>query len=78
MRYFAEHPRTLDSLEGVARWRLLQQRIDDTVEETELALDWLVERGLLQRVDVSFGPALFRIVDKSAIDVERLLAEDRL
>lgn len=77
MRYFAEHPRTLDSLEGVARWRLLQQRIEDTVAETEVALEWLVAHGLLQRIDGTFGPSLFRAVDDNTAAIERLLAEDR-
>jgi len=76
MRYFVEHPRALDSLEGVARWRLLQRRIDDTVAETEGALEWLVAHGFVQRVEVSFGPALFRIAEENAADVERLLAEE--
>jgi hypothetical protein len=76
MRYFVEHPHALDSLEGVARWRLLQQRIEDTVAETESALEWLVARGLVQRVDVSFGPPLFRVGEDSAADVERVLAEE--
>ena len=56
----------------------MQQRIDDTVMETEAALEWLVGRGFVQRVEVSFGPALFRIVEGNAADVERMLAEERL
>ena len=75
MRYFVEHPHALDSLEGVARWRLLQQRIDDTVAETESALEWLVARGFVQRIDVAYGPPLFRVARGNAADVERLLAE---
>lgn len=77
MRYFVEHPQALDSLEGVARWRLLQQRIEETVAETEAALEWLVEKGLLQRVDVAYGPPLFRADETSEADVERLLAEEQ-
>ncbi|MEA2236336.1 MAG: hypothetical protein QOC81_1060 [Thermoanaerobaculia bacterium] len=76
MRYFVEHPHALDSLEGVARWRLLQRRIDDTVSETESALEWLVANGYLQRVDVTFGPSLFRIAAENPNGVERLLAEE--
>jgi len=76
MRYFEEHPHALDSLEGVSRWRLLQQRVDDTVVETAAALEWLVGRGFVERVDVSFGPPLFRIAEANAANVERMLAEE--
>lgn len=60
MRYFTEHPHAADSLEGIARWRLLEQRIQQTVDETAEALAWLVERGYLRRIDVPGGPPLFR------------------
>ena len=76
MRYFVEHPHAVDSLEGVARWRLLQQRVDEIVADTESALDWLVNRGLVQRIDVTSGPPLFCVVEEKVCDVERLLAEE--
>ena len=63
MRHFAQHPDSIDSLEGIARWRLAQQRLDAIVDETAVALEWLVRRGLLQRIDIAYGPALYRIAD---------------
>lgn len=76
MRYFVEHPHALDSLEGVARWRLLQRRIDDAVAETEAALEWLVGHGFVERIEVKFGPPLFRAVEENSVNVERLLVEE--
>ena len=64
MRYFTEHPQAADSLEGVARWRLLQQRVEETVVETEAALEWLVARGVLQRVDIAAGQPLYRLANE--------------
>lgn len=50
LSYFVRHPDAVDSLEGVARWRLLEEQIDRTVRKTESALEWLLAEGYL--VDV--------------------------
>jgi hypothetical protein len=47
LRYFLRNPLAADSLEGITRWRLLDERIHRKLEETERALSALVERGLL-------------------------------
>jgi len=54
--YFVKHPMAADSVEGIARWRLMQRTIENTVTETNSALDWLVRRGfLLRQATVSSG-----------------------
>jgi hypothetical protein len=47
LSYFLRNPRAADDLEGVARWRLLNETIDRSVEETQNALEWLVKEGFL-------------------------------
>ncbi len=47
LAYFLRNPAASDSLEGIARWRLLEQAIHRTVTETEGALSWLVQEGYL-------------------------------
>ena len=47
LSYFVRNPRAADSVEGVARWRLLDQAIHRSVEETHQALAWLVAEGFL-------------------------------
>ena len=47
LRYFLRNPRAADSLEGVARWRLLDEAIHHNVSETQAALRWLVACGYL-------------------------------
>jgi len=76
MRYFIAHPHAVDSLEGIARWRLRRMRVDDTVAETGIALEWLVARHAVQRINPSFGPPLYKI-GETAIDVEPLLAANK-
>jgi len=47
LNYFERNPQAADSLEGIARWRLMQEQIHRTVQETQLALEWLVQRGFV-------------------------------
>ena len=76
VRYFVEHPQSADSLEGIARWRLLERRLHETVHDTALAVDWLVGRGYLQQIDTPGGRQLYRLPAERAGDAARLLAEE--
>ena len=56
LRYFMQHPQASDDLEGIARWRLLQQHVTRQVEEVRLALELLVQMDLLhQHVNPAIG-----------------------
>ena len=77
LSYFIRHPQAADSLEGIARWRLLDESVRHTVTATREALDWLVARGVLQQVR---GPGLqpvFSFVSAKKEEAEQLLAELR-
>lgn len=74
VRYFVEHPESADSLEGIARWRLLERRLQETVHDTALAVDWLVGRGYLQQIDTPGGRRLYRLCAERLTDATRLLA----
>ena len=52
LSYFLHHPKSADSLEGIARWRLLEVRIHRTLIETRSALDQLVAAGYLRVIPV--------------------------
>ena len=76
MRYFVQHPAAADSLEGIARWRLLEQRAQDLVAETSDALALLVEHGMVEKISVPGGRALYRLNPDRA-DAARELLEGR-
>lgn len=75
VRYFVEHPESADSLEGIARWRLLERRLHETVHETAEAVEWLVGRGYLQAIDTPGGRLLYRLPPERVNDAARLLGE---
>jgi hypothetical protein len=75
LSYFVRNPQAVDSLEGVARWRLLDEAIHLQVNAARDALQWLVERGVLRQMT---GPGLqpvFSLDPDRIEDAQRLLAE---
>lgn len=69
------NPEAVDSLEGVARWRLLDEAVRHRVNATHDALLWLVERGVLRQAQ---GPGLkpvFWLDPNMKEEAERLLAQ---
>ena len=77
LSYFIRHPQAADSLEGIARWRLLDEVVRHTVTATHEALDWLVARGLLQQEGGPGRQPVFSLVPAKKEEAERLLAELR-
>ena len=47
LAYLVEHPQAQDTLEGIAEWWLLEQRIRDALADVEAALSELVAKGFL-------------------------------
>jgi len=58
--YFLRNPQCIDSLEGMTHWRLQGERIRREVEDVGEALEWLVERGFLQKVRSQLTEPLYR------------------
>jgi len=73
MRYFLQHPAAADTLEGIARWRLAAIQVQDVVDETNVALKDLVDRGILGEIRVSGAPTLFRLNPSRTADARELL-----
>ena len=61
LRYYLAHPDAVDTLEGLARWRLLEDRVHHTVTQVEKALDWLIARGFLQKTVRAASPPTFAL-----------------
>jgi hypothetical protein len=58
--YLAEHPGAMDTLEGIAGWWLMRQRIRVDVERLDRVLRRLVEAGVLEMVGPDESPS-FRL-----------------
>ena len=56
-RYVSLHPTAADTLEGIARWWVVRGQPE--LNSVEAALEWLVQRGLLQRRALPDGNSLY-------------------
>jgi hypothetical protein len=75
LSYFVRHPHAADDLEGIARWRLVEDAIRLKVEETHRALDELVDQGFLIRT-MSGPTPVFSLNQDAVAEAEALLAGD--
>jgi Fe2+ or Zn2+ uptake regulation protein len=71
--YFLRNPRAADSLEGIARWRLLSENVRRKVDETRQALDWLVENGLLTQTSIVGAETIYSLTEANHEAVAKFL-----
>jgi len=71
--YFLRNPRAADSLEGIARWRLLSENVRRTVEETREALRWLVDNGLLTATAIPGAETIYSLSEDNLAAAETFL-----
>lgn len=76
--YFLRNPRVADSLEGVARWRLMEEQVHRGVEDVDQALDWLVAEGFLLKDSPAGSAPLFRLNRIQAARAERFVVQHRV
>jgi hypothetical protein len=68
LAYFLHNPRAADDAEGVARWRVMDEQVRNSVRETFVALKWLVANGYLEE---SSSPATGDIFQLNADHTEK-------
>lgn len=77
LSYFLQNPQAVDTLEGVTRWRLLEQRIHIQLLETSDALDWLVQHGFLLKVDSPWTEPCYRLNAANRTEAEEFIRKSR-
>jgi hypothetical protein len=75
--HFFRNPQAADTLEGVARWRLLRDRVHRGVEETAEALEWLVAEGFLNETPTTYSKPVYSLNPKAIAEAERLLRREQ-
>ena len=74
LNYFMRNPQAADTLEGVARWRLMDEVIRRKLDETEAVLESLVTHGYLTRSMSPGGIAMFSLNSERAGEARQFLA----
>ena len=75
--HFVRNPQAADTLEGVARWRLLRDAVHRGVEETAEAIEWLVAEGFLNENPTTYSKPIYTLNTEAIHKAERLLGEDQ-
>jgi hypothetical protein len=73
--YFLRNPRAADTLEGIARWRLLDEQIDQSVRATERALQELIALGLLVARHTASAGTIYHLDESRRDEAERFLTD---
>jgi hypothetical protein len=76
LRYFLRNPEAVESLMGIAKWRLMQEQIRRTVEETQLALTWLVAEGYMKEETHLGTDRLFQLNPARKKDAELFVSRE--
>jgi hypothetical protein len=61
LQYFNRNPKAADTVEGIARWRLLDESIRSNLETVMGTIAWLVSQGLLVKESGSGAETVFRV-----------------
>ena len=71
IRYLNAHANAADTLEGVAQWWISSQRIEESREQVQKALDYLCEKGLVKLTPVVGGHVLYSLNKEAANNLPR-------
>jgi hypothetical protein len=74
--YFLRNPRAADTLEGIARWRLLEEHIHQSVRLTQRALQTLVAMGLVVARHTESSGTIYYLDKSKCEEAERFLSGD--
>jgi hypothetical protein len=75
LSYFLRNPHAADSLEGVARWRLIEERVHRQLQNTDQALNWLVHHGFLMKVSSEWTESVYQLNDENRSAAQRFMSE---
>ena len=62
-RYLERHPNAMDTLEGIAKWWISQQRYEEALRTVHMALDYLVTKKEVSRQILSNGESIYKRAD---------------
>jgi hypothetical protein len=73
--YFLNHPKAADTLEGVVRWRLTEERVRRTTLEVSQSLEWLVRKGFLKAIPRGEQGPVYRLIPSKTGEATEFMTE---
>ncbi len=75
LRYLVDHPEARDTLEGIAKWWLLEQEIREEKTKVQEALAGLVAKGFVVEERMEDGRRVFGMNEERREAITRLIAK---
>lgn len=61
IKHYLDHqPKAMDTLEGVAKWWVTQQRIDVLLTDVKQAMDYLLQQGVIEVKELPGGELVYQ------------------
>jgi hypothetical protein len=57
--YLDTHQDAADTLEGVIKWWMLRQRIEEASDKVQSAIEYLCEKGIVKEVVMAGGESIY-------------------
>ena len=57
--YLNTHQDAADTLEGVIKWWVLRQRIEESSDKVQSAIEYLCEKGIVKEVVMAGGKSIY-------------------
>lgn len=74
LSYFLRNPQAVDSVVGVSRWRVMEEQVHRSLEQTHTALAWLVSEGYLEDLGTASTGRIVRLNAERQAVAARFLA----
>lgn len=60
LTYMQNNPEAKHTAEGIARWWILQQKLEDEISLVERVIDYFTAKGILEKVALAEGNSYYK------------------
>jgi hypothetical protein len=78
LSYFLSNPNASDNLLGIARWRLMNESVRHNVEQTDMALKWLIAAGFIEEEQRVASGRIFHLNEAHSAAAKKFLGQEGL
>ena len=69
LNFIQKQPNAKHTAEGIAKYWIFQQRVEERVEIVMAAIDFLVQNGFLDEVQKPNGNSFYRVNKRKVVDI---------
>lgn len=69
LKYIQKQPQAKHTAQGIAKYWIVQQRLEEKIEVVASALEYLIQNGFLEEVKMEDGHSYFKVKEKRLKDI---------